>query len=296
MGEDSLQYEEFEMNQTPKSGRACFISIPKCGKNVIHTFFGALGLMRSEIDLSGAVQYTHAKHLETLYRSGAPVPARPSVKEILEALELLRPQFVQFLDAVGRTPQGTWVNQHFAFNTELHSALRKADVPIVFLYRDPRDCVVSMANFLVSRGEPADWLPKLPSRDLDTALAFFLTGDDERLPFDQVFDSYRGWFHAEGVLVLRFEDIIGPKGGGREAVQIDRLTALARHIGWEGTAEHLIRAISGSFNPTAGTFFKGQIGSWRKDFSPSVLRLFEQTGGEDLLVSWGYTDAPERSA
>ncbi len=79
------------------------------------------------------------------------VPARPSFKEILEALERLRPQFVQFLDAVRQMPQGTWVNQHFAFNAELHSALREAGVPIVFLCRDPRDCVLSMANFLISR-------------------------------------------------------------------------------------------------------------------------------------------------
>lgn len=282
------------MDQTPGSGRAFFVSIPKCGKNVIHAFFDALGLTRFMIKLDGAVQYTHAKHVEALHRSGAPVPAKSSFEEVVKTLEQLRPEFLQLLKTVRRTPPGTWINQHFAFNAELHSMLREAGVPIVLLCRDPRDCVLSMANFLVNRGEPADWLPKLPQRNVDTALQFFLTGDDERLSFSQIFDSYRGWLQAEGVLVLRFEDIIGPKGGGQTAVQIDRLTALARHIGWEGTAERLITAIFSSFNPAAGTFFKGQIGSWRKGFSPGMLRLFEQVGG-GLLTSWGYTRDPTAS-
>lgn len=158
------------MDQTPGSGRAFFVSIPKCGKNVIHTFFDALGLTRFWVKLDEAVQYTHAKHLEALHRSGAPVPAKPSFEEVVETLERLRPQFVQFLDAVRQTPQGTWVNQHFAFNEELYQVLREAGVPIVFLCRDPRDCVLSMANFINNKGEPADWFLPLPGAIADTVL------------------------------------------------------------------------------------------------------------------------------
>jgi hypothetical protein len=144
-----------------------------------------------------------------------------------------------------------------------------------------------MANYVLHRGLPADLVPKMNHLDMEQALALLLTGDDDLVPFASYFDSFRGWLEADGVLALRFEDIVGPRGGGEGGGQIARLTALAEHIGWRGPAVHLTSAISGSFNPRASTFYKGQVGQWKVAFSETVRRLFQTRAGF-LVRHWGY--------
>jgi hypothetical protein len=293
MGETKMP----QSSQAVVSGRAFFTSIPKCGKNVVHCFFGGLGLRPADIDPdSAAARYTHARHLEKLHLTGAPVPASPDLAAIVREIAALEAPFRRFLEALRQLPEGTWTQGHFAFDEDLYGVLIEESIPIVFLHRDPRDCVLSMANFLVLRGEPADFLPKLPERSLDVALRLFLERRQDQLGFDQIFDSYRGWLHAEHVLELRFSDIIGPRGGGDESAQIRWLTALARQIGWRGSAFSLASSILSTFNPQAGTFYKGRIGAWKESFSPAANDLFDQTAGH-LVQRWGYDKAvPSPSA
>lgn len=128
-----------------------------------------------------------------------------------------------------------------------------------------------MAHFLVERGEPADLLPRLPQRDVPSALRFLLAGDAETLPLDQLLTPYAGWLTAEGALSIRFEDLVGPRGGGSVERQTLALTTLAHHIGWRGAASRLLSAIDRTFNPAAGTFRRGRIdgGATTSSLTPS---------------------------
>src|SRR5205085_10896012 len=46
-------------------------------------------------------------------------------------------------------------------------------------------------------------------------------------------DGYTAWLDDPSVLVVRFEDLIGPTGGGDETRQKDTVAAVARHVGRE---------------------------------------------------------------
>jgi hypothetical protein len=271
-------------------GKVFFTSIPKCGKNIVLSFFDKLGLVSFSVETNDPARYTHAKHLETRIQEGQCDLPHFSLEIVRNALEALEPVMAAFVKQICSLPENVWVNHHFAFDPELHAVLREERIPIVFLYRDPRDCLLSMANFLLLKGEPTDFAAKLATPDLDAALTLFLAGEGTHLPFAVYFDSYQGWREADGVLALRFEDIIGPKGGGREESQIRCLSALADHVGWRGSAHQLASAIMQSFNPQAGTFYKGQVGGWKKSFSPAMRAVFDKDAGH-LLQEWGYEES-----
>jgi hypothetical protein len=126
-------------------------------------------------------------------------------------------------------------------------------------------------------------------RDLGAVLRFLVEGDAESPPYEHFFTPYQGWKDAEGVTVVRFDDIIGSRGGGKTGVQLAVLSSLAERIGWQGDPQRLLSAIGQTFNPRAGTFRRGTLDGWQHD-----LRDLHGTAHLNqmhrLARRWGYRD------
>jgi hypothetical protein len=90
------------------------------------------------------------------------------------------------------------------------------------------------------------------------------------------------WMHKPGVVVIRFEDLVGQKGGGSDVAQEACILNVASTLGMELTAEDLDRIKENIWGGTY-TFRKGQIGSWRTHFSKKNIRLFKRILGQDLI-------------
>jgi hypothetical protein len=214
-------------------------------------------------------------------------PERHAGRDIDQFLSGTEAAFEQFLDILGTMTDGSYVQGHFAYDAEIHARALAADVVIVFLYRDPRASLASMAHFLVDRGEPAQLVPYLSQPDIPTALRLLLEGNDGIVPFEDVFAPYEGWRDAEGVISLRFEDIVGPRGNGSLVRQVVTLTALAESVGWQGSAWDLLDAIDLAFYPGAGTFRRGTIDGWREDLR-DLAASDHWAPLERLARRWGY--------
>ena len=89
------------------------------------------------------------------------------------------------------------------------------------------------------------------------------------------------------VLVCRFEDLVGPQGGGNLDKQKEALVGLASHIGIKLTQEKLDDIIDHLFGNTF-TFRSGQIGSWEKHFDKEISELFKKSPLGDVLIALGY--------
>ena len=161
------------------------------------------------------------------------------------------PAFERVLDGLAAMPDNTYLHGHFVFDAELHQRAREAGISIVFLYRDPRAALPSLAHFLLDRSEPATLARRLPGRDLERRCGSSWMVTPRRRRFRTSTPPYEGWKDAEDVIVVRFEDIIGPRGGGSLGVQFGVLTPLAERIGWRGEPGRLAAAIGGTFNPGA---------------------------------------------
>jgi hypothetical protein len=171
------------------------------------------------------------------------------------------------------------------------SALTTPERATIFVYRDPRDMLVShmfyATDMHTGHGMHAYYSQSLHSTQerLAAAIQGVHLPDAELSPIRDKYEAYLGWLNIPEVLCLRFEDLI-----------LDRRVALGSILdylaerGFEPrvSREQAIQALEGSIRPKkSGTFRKGQPGNWREHFNPEIIQLFkEQTG--DLLVRLGY--------
>ncbi|MEU9301685.1 hypothetical protein [Streptomyces sp. NPDC048269] len=163
--------------------------------------------------------------------------------------------------------------------------------PLVFNYRDPRDTVISMINFLEGRtaagyGNFYEFdvfhkiLKSLPTWEakIDYALR-----DPSFLGRDQ-FERSMWLLRHPDVCKVRFEDLVGPKGGGSRERQVDALSRLLTHISSGEDPEEVADKI---YNQDSWSFFRGRSGAWREHFTANNTARFNEQFG-DLLEQYGY--------
>jgi hypothetical protein len=116
-------------------------------------------------------------------------------------------------------------------------------------------------------------------------------GGRELLSLDERYRRFSGWGRDEGAVVVKFEDLVGPEGGGSADAQRRAVGRVAEHLGLEAD-ERTMRLVEEGLFGEGRTFRKGQIGGWREEFSPEHARAAKEVAGP-LLVELGYEAGPE---
>jgi len=161
-----------------------------------------------------------------------------------------------------------------------------------FIYRDPRDMLVSQVFFATDMHTGHgmhDFYNSLP--DFDARLKVAITGiDQDDLHMVSVRQRYEGvfeWLEQEYVMCIRFEDLINNRDETLLAM-LDQVEKTGYKIPTprEKALEVLIEAI----NPKKShTFRSGKTGGWRDHFSEENKALFKEVSG-DLLERLGYEE------
>jgi hypothetical protein len=163
--------------------------------------------------------------------------------------------------------------------------------PFIFNYRDPRDALVSLINFL--EGRTRQGYGNFYEYDLFSAILKSKSTWEEKIDYALQDRSFIGqgeferslWLlHHPNVCKLRYEDLVGPRGGGSRKQQVDAVGRLLRHIGDETDPQVVVDKI---YNPNSWSFFKGSTGSWRDVFSKRNEDRFRERYG-DILEQYGY--------
>ena len=161
----------------------------------------------------------------------------------------------------------------------------------VFVYRDPRDMVVSHVFYAtqIHTGHGMHHYYTEVLQSMGERIQAAIQGVTEPgsvLPgVSTRYANYLGWLEQPLVLCLRFEDLI-----------LEREVALGRlldYLAGRGFTPNISRARSIEVLTEAivprksGTFRKGQPGNWREHFTPENKDLFKKLAG-DLLIKLGY--------
>lgn len=99
-------------------------------------------------------------------------------------------------------------------------------------------------------------------------------------------------FNHPNALVVRFEDLVGLKGGGNDYIQAETILNIATHLRIPLSAERLseiqqiLFGIDHSDTPKY-TFRSGHIGSWKEVSTPKLLKIFNHRFGA-LQKAFGY--------
>lgn len=159
-----------------------------------------------------------------------------------------------------------------------------------FIYRDPRDMLVSQVYYATDMQEEHGmhaYYNSLP--DFGERLKVAITGiDRDGLKMVSVRERYEGvfrWLEQPSVLCLRFENLVNK--------QETTLSAMLDHLEKTGyrlptpRATALSVLIDAIQPKRSRTFRSGRTGGWREHFSDTHRQLFKDVAG-DLVVRLGY--------
>ncbi len=108
---------------------------------------------------------------------------------------------------------------------------------------------------------------------------------------DDFYNRFLPWRMCGNVCVVRFEDLVGPNGGGSAQAQRDSIRKIAQHIGIDLSEDDISDIMAKIFGKGL-TFRRGKIGAWRSHFSENHKKLFKQVAG-DLLFELDYEKNPD---
>jgi hypothetical protein len=197
--------------------------------------------------------------------------------------------------ALRRAKRGQYVVSHLQHDLVLVAVLNELDYRTIFVYRDPRDVVISNMHYIkrLRRHHNHERFVHTFRTDKDRLLALIEGADaDQYGPAIESIGSrlrtYAGWLTEDNVLRCRFEDIIGPAGGGTQTTQQNVIQEIAHHIGCPVSTREIEDITSMVWSPQSVTFRSGKSGEWRDVFDEDLVDAFRQEVDVDTLRLYGY--------
>src|SRR5574337_445792 len=158
-----------------------------------------------------------------------------------------------------------------------------------FIFRDPRDVVVSHAFYVTdmeARHVHHNYYRSLP--DFSERLKVSILGrPDADVEFPNIADRfapYLGWLDHPEVMKIHFEDLVNDRTATLNHV-IDHFLA---RVPLTFPRKTILDALESSINPSKSpTFRSGKTGEWKKFFTEEHKKIFKEVAG-GLLVKLGY--------
>jgi sulfotransferase 6B1 len=268
--EKIFQRARFSSVAAPKSGWPILlgISFPKSGTHLLDQIL--LGFNR----VAPFSRRLHSFYAEYEGESGR----KRSPEQALAWLDSLRP--------------GDITSAHLFARDEVVKCVCAPDFIPYFIFRDPRDVVVSHVFYVTdmeARHVHHDYYQSLP--DFDTRLKVSILGRLDSLEPDVEFPDiatrfapYLGWLDQPSVLKIHFEDLINDR-----AAMLNHIVAhfLAR-VPLQTSRQIILDSLESSINPSRSpTFRSGKTGEWKRHFTEEHKKIFKTVAG-DLLIRLGY--------
>lgn len=210
-------------------------------------------------------------------------------------------KLLKLVDEEGHYP--TYHTDEFYASEELMECYQKR----VLLVRDPRDVCLSWIRYVVSgqadgvdeniRDLPDEAKVHFRELGIDRQLEYVIRGHSQQSEVSGVHPTLI-YFplspyevaakHAcdSGTFTCRFENLIGPQGGGNSNTQREEIKKLLTFLDIQISDEMFEKVVGELFGGTK-TFNKGQVGQWKKDFNRKNKKLFQKRRSH-LLTTFSY--------
>ncbi len=194
------------------------------------------------------------------------------------------------LNELKRIPRGVIGWGYVEASPENISFLCKPDRVNYFIYRDPRDMLVSQVFFATDMNEEHgmhEYYKSLP--DFGERLKVAITGIDQdglyMVSVKQRYASVFEWLEQPNVMCIRFEDLINKRDATLDAM-LDEVESTGYKI--PTPREKALSVLGEAIQPKKSrTFRSGKAGGWREHFTEEHKKLFKDMTG-DLLLKLEY--------
>lgn len=196
-----------------------------------------------------------------------------------------------------KLPDNSFCTGHAPYSSELSSILTNNEYKLIFIIRDPRDVALSYINHMLidSRYPPHKYFSKMKTKaeQFNAVLnGFYISKYNFCAPLHERIDAVSGWLDENNTCCVRFEDIIGKRGGGTAKSQNLAVRKILNLLNIQLSESDFISVTDSLFTTKAETFFKGQIGQWNKVFDSEIKDQFKSKCGDDL-IQLGYENTSD---
>ncbi|ATX79656.1 hypothetical protein Ga0123461_1237 [Mariprofundus aestuarium] len=189
---------------------------------------------------------------------------------------------------LGNVDENGFLSSHLGYSDELLLKILEMDYVPVLVIRDPRAVLASFIPFVVSYKPHAlneAFINMSQEERYQAALHGGRFGSVELASMLARCNALDPWYTHNAVMKVRFEDIVGSRGGGDDTVQMQTLQRLCQAL--ELPQERAEIVAKQLFGPGRGTFRKGQVDSWREELPNEIINQTEQEL-TPILQRWGY--------
>lgn len=187
-----------------------------------------------------------------------------------------------------------FMHMHALPDQAMIDTLLSKSYKVIFLMRDPRDTMVSLLHYIEAGWSygPLSLNGRYATLSMQEKLDEIITGKRYGTSgVRQIIGRRLDWMNQDPsfVCTVYFEDLVGKEGGGTAKKQNRTIRQLAKHIGLELKPELLKEVTTDLFGAPPGkpgtksTFRKGQIGSWKLEFTPAHVFAFKAYFGKELI-------------
>jgi sulfotransferase 6B1 len=187
------------------------------------------------------------------------------------------------------------------FNRNLAKIMQERGYKNIFLCRDPRDACISLIFYLDRwKGTqktkrdvfvvPENW----DQLSFDDKLHELIAGKSRQSYIKTWYKPLVQWSMKPDTLIVKFEDLVGGKGGGSDEAQRQTLTNIANFIHLDIDSARIEAIAQMLYKPTSKpemykgvTYVPGQVGNWKRYFNEEHKRIFKMMYNP-LLIRFGY--------
>ena len=204
---------------------------------------------------------------------------------------LVKPSVIK--NMLTKVLDGQYVIGHMPYSDDGKEVIEKNIKKTITIIRDPRDMAISMINHSRTRSlhHAHNYLFNELSNEgerLEAILLGYKNQYGSLIGIKKMYKSMLQWKNQNNNLTIKFEDLVGEKGGGSLKQQIASIRAIINHLELtDNISEEMISDIAKNSFGVSGTFRKGKIGGWKNIFTPQDIDSYKAIIS-DLLIDTDY--------
>lgn len=206
------------------------------------------------------------------------------------------PTEFKFWDKTPKDGEFMFWCQHLPWSKGSERLLEERGVKMVIVYRDPRDVISSFLRAIIDhQPNVLKYWPIFKSLGMEKFANEAMLGiKGEQFGDGVSMVDYRmrwlSWKTVDNVLPVRFENLVGSKGGGNDASQLKTFIRICQFIGLRREEAEYQEVVKKIYDPGSKTFVKGgKIGVWSRYLTENNLEFLEKLTG-NLIQELGYNN------
>lgn len=237
----------------------------------------------------GKTNLTKPLFVATIPKSGTNLLSKLIVKMTGKRAGVAKKQTLVNQQEIDSLNGNNFYNTHAVCSDFNYDTILRNELKMILLIRDPRSVLVSLAHWNKNHPATRDQFKNYSIQELISELIKnYNCRTPRRTPFTiaDFFETYLAWQKYPFLLTVRFEDIVGSKGGGDAMVQEQSFQDIARFLDIPLSHNEVVQIRQDIFG-NSPTFRSGRLDSWKEELSREQKDALKPLIG-NILIKLGY--------